>query len=120
MHEEQNTDISCEKKELTSRACLSYFRPLDHLTSSYLPESLCEKALGAVVSQTPQHDADHSEVDPGFFTTGEQFLILGQSAPGGEPGERSLDDPSPLKNAEPLGSNLFPIHFLSFRNPHPP
>ncbi len=23
MHAEQNTDISCEKKELTSRACLS-------------------------------------------------------------------------------------------------
>jgi len=48
------------------------------------------------LSQTSQHDADHGEVDPGFFTAGEQFVVLGQSAPSGEPGERSLNDPVTL------------------------
>jgi hypothetical protein len=42
MHAEQNTAISCEKKELTSRTCLSCFGPLDHLISSYLPEKITE------------------------------------------------------------------------------
>ena len=43
---------------------------------------LCEKALGAIVSQTSQHDTDHGEVDPSCFTAREQFKILGQSAKG--------------------------------------
>ncbi len=82
-------------------------------------ERLCVKASGAVLSQTPQHDADHGEVDPGFFTAGEQFVVLGQSAPGGEPGEGALDYPPTRKDMEPLGPDLLPIHFSPFRGPDP-
>ncbi len=69
------------------------------------------------MSQTPQHDADHGNVDPGFFTAGEQFVVLGQSAPGGEPGEGALDYPPTWKDMEPLGPDLLPIHFSPFRGP---
>src|SRR6266702_1485222 len=29
-------------------------------------QRLCAKASGAILSQAPEHDADHGEVDPGF------------------------------------------------------
>src|SRR5207248_5087785 len=69
------------------------------------------------MSQTSQHDAAQGEIDPGFFTAGEQFIVLGQSTPGGEPGERSLDNPSPFEHVEPLGPDLLPIHFSPLRDP---
>ena len=69
------------------------------------------------MSQTSQHDADHGEVDPGFFTAGEQFVVLGQSAPSGEPSERSLHDPATRKDMEPFRPDLLPIHFSPFRGP---
>lgn len=53
------------------------------------------------MSQPSQHDADHGEVDPGFFTARKNLIVLGEPAPGGEPGERSLDNPSPFEHAEP-------------------
>src|SRR5437588_11345164 len=78
---------------------------------------LCVKASGAILSQTSQHDADHGQVDPGFFTAGEQFVVLGQSAPRGEPGESALDYPPTRKDMEPLGPDLLPIHLSPFRSP---
>lgn len=80
---------------------------------------LCVKASGTTLSQTSQHDADHGKVDPCFFTTGEQFVVLGQSAPSGEPGKRSLHHPPARKNMEPLGPHLLPIHFYPLRGPDP-
>jgi hypothetical protein len=53
-------------------------------------QRLYEKSSGAVVSQPSQHDPDHSYIDPGFFATGKQFIVLGQAAPGGKPGEGSF------------------------------
>ena len=72
------------------------------------------------MSQTSQHDAAHGEIDPGFFTAGEQFIVLGQSTPGGEPGERSLDNPPPFEYVEPLGPDLLPIYFTPLRDPDAP
>jgi hypothetical protein len=81
-------------------------------------ERLCAKASGAVLSQTSQHDADHGEEDPGFLTAREHFVVLGQPAPGGEPGECSLHDPTPFEHMEPTRADLFPIHLNPFRHPH--
>ncbi len=38
---------------------------------SQLPQKLCVKASGAVLCHTPDHEPDHSKIDPGFFTAGE-------------------------------------------------
>ncbi len=59
--------------------------------------------------QTPDHEPDHGKVDPGFLAAGEHFIVLGKSAPGGEPGKRSLDNPSPLEDVETTGADLLPI-----------
>ena len=69
------------------------------------------------MSQPSQHDADHGDVDPGFFTARKHFVVLGQSAPGGEPSERSLYYPPTRKDMEPPGPDLLPIHFSPFRGP---
>jgi hypothetical protein len=34
----------------------------------FTPEWLCAKASGAILSQTPELDADHGDVDPGPLT----------------------------------------------------
>jgi len=69
------------------------------------------------VSQTAQHDADHGDGDPGFFSALKQFIVFGQAAPGSKPGECSFYYPTPLEHVEPLGTNLFPIDFNPFRDP---
>ena len=79
-------------------------------------EAVC-KGLGAIVSQTSHHNANHGQVDPGFFTAGEQFVVLGQAAPGGEPSKRSLHHPSTRKDMEAFGADLLPVHFRPFRGP---
>lgn len=68
------------------------------------------------MSQTAQHNADHGDVDPGFFTAWEQFIVLGQAAPGSKPSECSFYYPTPLEHVEPLGANLFPIDFDPLRD----
>jgi hypothetical protein len=70
------------------------------------------------LSQTSQHDADHGQVDPGFFTAGEHFVVLGESTPGGKPGERALHDPSPFEHMKATRADLFPIDLYSFGYPH--
>ena len=70
------------------------------------------------MSQTSQHDTAHGEVDPGFFTAGEDFVVLGESTPGAKPGERALHDPSPFEHMETTRTDLLPIHLDSFRDPH--
>jgi hypothetical protein len=72
------------------------------------------------LSQSLQHDADHGEIDPGLFTAGEEFIVLGQATPGGEPGECSLDNPSPFEYVEPLGPDLLPSYFTPLRDPNAP
>jgi len=61
------------------------------------------------VSQTSEHDADHGQIDPGFFTALKHFVVLGKSAPGREPRERALHDPPPLEDMEAAGPDLLPI-----------
>ncbi len=43
---------------------------------------LCEKASGLGLSQASQHDADHSEVNPGFFEASEYLIVFGKPTPG--------------------------------------
>src|SRR6266571_7985580 len=70
---------------------------------------LCAKASGAILSQAPEHDADHGDVDPGFFTARKHFVVKGSPAPGGKPGERALHDPAPLEHVKAAGPDLLPI-----------
>ena len=65
-----------------------------------LSERLCEKASGAILCQTPEHESDHGKADPGFFTAGKQLIVLGESTPGGEPGKRSFHNPPPFEDVE--------------------
>jgi hypothetical protein len=87
-------------------------------TFSSESKRLCAKVSGGVLSQTPQHDAHHRNVDPSLFTAGKDFVVLGEATPSGEPGERSLDSPSPLEHVEATRTDLLPIHLHSFRHPH--
>ncbi len=80
-------------------------------------ERLYEKASGAVLSQPSQHDADHSDVDPGFFTAREQFIVLGEPTPRREPGKRSFYYPTPFEDMKASGTDLLPIHFGPFWDP---
>jgi len=72
-------------------------------------ERLCAKASGAILSQAPEHDADHGDKDPGFLEASKHFIVLGQPAPGGQPRECALHDPTPLEDMEATGSDLLPI-----------
>src|SRR6266567_741176 len=70
---------------------------------------LCAKASGAILSQAPEHDADHGDVDPGFFTARKHFVVFGEPAPGGKPGKRALHDPAPFEDMEASWADLLPI-----------
>src|SRR5260370_3393596 len=72
-------------------------------------QRLCAKASGGILSQASEHDADHGDVDPGFFTAGKHFVVFGEPAPGGQPGKRALHDPAPFEDVEAAGSDLLPI-----------
>src|SRR5258707_3917226 len=72
-------------------------------------ERLCEQASGAVLCHTPDHEPDHGKVDPGFLTAGEQFIVLSEPTPGGEPGKRSLHNPAPFQHVEAARTDLLRI-----------
>ncbi len=74
-----------------------------------MSERLCAKASGLGLRQSSQHDADHGQIDPGFFTAGEHFIVLGKPAPRGKPRERALHDPTPLEHVKAAGPDLLPI-----------
>jgi peptidyl-tRNA hydrolase len=59
-------------------------------------QRLCEKASGLGLCQASNHEADHSEVNPGFFTAGEHLIVLGEPAPSRKPGEGALNNPVTL------------------------
>ncbi len=42
---------------------------------------LCAKASGAMLSQASEHESDHGNENPGFFTAGEYFIVFGEPAP---------------------------------------
>lgn len=69
------------------------------------------------MSQPSQHDADHGDADPGFFTAREQFVVLGEPAPGRKPSQRSLYYPPTRKDMESPRPDLLPIYFSPFRGP---
>ena len=48
------------------------------------------------VGKPSEHKSDHGQIDPGFFTGGQDFIVLGQAAPGGEPGKCAFNDPATL------------------------
>src|SRR6266705_2186090 len=75
----------------------------------YSSQRLCGKASGAILSQAPEHDADHGDVDPGFFTARKHFVVKGSPAPGGKPGKRALHDPAPFEDMEASWADLLPI-----------
>jgi len=62
------------------------------------------------LSQAPEHDADHSNVDPGFLTAREQFIVFGESAPRRKPGEGALDNPAVRKHMKTARSDPLPIN----------
>jgi hypothetical protein len=71
------------------------------------------------LSQASEHDADHGDVDPGFFTAGKHFVVFGEPAPGRKPGQRALHDPAPLEHMEATGTDLLPIDHRIFGSPDP-
>ena len=46
------------------------------------PKRLCAKASGLGLCQASHHDADHGEVNPGFFAAGEHLIVFGKPTPG--------------------------------------
>jgi hypothetical protein len=60
--------------------------------------------------QTPHHEPDHGEVDPGLFTAWKHFIVFGEPTPGGKPGEGALYYPSPFQHVEATGADLLPIN----------
>lgn len=66
-----------------------------------------------------EHEPDHGDIDPGFFTAGKHFVVLGQAAPGGEPGDGALHNPTPFEDMEATGADLLPIDFHPFFDPDP-
>src|SRR5258707_2745019 len=72
-------------------------------------ERLCVKASGLGLCQASQHDADHGEINPGFFTAGEHLIVFGEPAPSRKPGEGALDNPAVGKHMKATGSDLLPI-----------
>lgn len=91
--------------------CRSIARNTDERTmiATILPSNvftskrLCEKASGAIGSYPSQHDADHGEIDPGFFAAGEQLVVLPQTPAGGEPGKGAFHHPAPRQHLEAAG-----------------
>src|SRR5260370_33611215 len=72
-------------------------------------ERLCAKASGAVLCHTPEHESDHGKADPGFFTAGKQLIVLGESTPGGEPGEGSFHNPRTFQHVGAARTDLLRI-----------
>jgi hypothetical protein len=60
---------------------------------------LCAKASGAIWSSPPEYNADHGDGDPGYFATGEHFIVFGRPTPGRKPGESPLTEQM-LRQAE--------------------
>jgi len=58
---------------------------------------------------TPEHEPDHGKADPGFFTAGKQFIVLGEPTPRGEPGECSFHNPPPFEDMEAARTDLLRI-----------
>ena len=72
-------------------------------------QRLCVKASGLGLCQAPQHETDHSDENPGFFTAGEHFIVFGEPSPCRKPGESALDNPSMWKHMKAAGTDLLPI-----------
>src|SRR5258708_16488570 len=71
-------------------------------------QRLCVKASGLGLCQASQHDADHGEINPGFFTAGEHLIVFGEPAPSRKPGEGALDNPAVAKHIKATRSHLLP------------
>src|SRR5258708_16715431 len=84
------------------------------LPSAVISKRLCAKASGLGLSQASQHDADHGEVNPGFFAAGEHLIVLGKPTPAGKPGEGTLANPAVGKNMRIRSVGSSPN-----RSPHP-
>src|SRR5260370_41862138 len=78
---------------------------------------LCEKASGAIGSYPSQHDADHGEIDPGFFAAGEQLVVLPQTPAGAEPGKGAFHHPAPRQDLEAAGPARRPLLCAVWRGP---
>src|SRR5260221_12071969 len=87
----------------------SQFTPLHKIWFGIL-KRLCVKASGLGLCQASQHDADHGEINPGFFTAGEHLIVFVEPAPSRKPGEGALDNQAVGKNMKATGSDLVPIY----------
>src|SRR2546430_5124979 len=85
-------------------ACLDKISQMPQIT-----QRLCVKASGLGLCQAPQHETDHSDENPGFFTAGEHFIVFGEPSPCRKPGESALDNPSMWKHMKAAGTDLLPI-----------
>lgn len=94
--------------------------PVPHFSPLFeRPPQETASVSGLCLRQTPEHDADHGDGDPGFFTTRKHFIIFGKPAPRGKPGEGALRDPTVGKNMKTTGTDLLPINHGIFRCPDP-
>ena len=64
--------------------------------------------------QTPHQKAAHGYIDPGFFASGQHFIVFGQPTPGGKPSEGPLHDPAPFEDMKAGGNGW---RFLSRSHP---
>ena len=72
------------------------------------------------LSQASEHETNHRDENPGFFTAGEHFIVFGEPAPSRKPGESALDNPAVWKHMKTTGSDLLPIDHGIFRSPDAP
>jgi hypothetical protein len=72
-------------------------------------QRLSEKASGLGLCQASKHETDHSDENPGFFTTGKHFIIFGEPSPGRKPSESAFHNPAPFEDMKTAGTDLLPI-----------
>src|SRR5512143_2321936 len=72
-----------------------------------VPKRVYEKPNSSRI-ETSEHQMSHRQVDPALARLLRPLVILAQSAVAAQPGERPLDDPTPLQDLElllPLGAD---------------
>src|SRR5713101_3557555 len=102
----------CEKVSNTSATNI-----VQQKTARGACKRLCAKASGLGLSQAPQHETDHGDENPGFFTTGKHFIVFGKPAPGRKPSKSAFHNPAMWKHLKAAGTNLLPIDDGIFGSP---
>ena len=104
--------LKCAAQEFSELPDLPMYLELNTFASS--SERLCGKASGLGLSQASQHDADHGEVNPGFFEASEHLIVFGKPTKGAKAKRRYARQSSGVEAHESRSVGSSPN-----RSPHP-